>query len=71
MIRVMSELKVYEFDGKSTSKADGGKEHPPIHVHSHWNRRDFVTLEICGSKYTLIGEDIIEAIRNAQNVGAR
>ena len=39
-----------------------------IRVHSHWNNDKFVELEVDGERYTVCGEDLITAVKNAMNV---
>ena len=42
---------------------------PNIRVHSHWNRREFVELEINGERVVVVGTDLKNAIDNCMNVG--
>jgi len=44
---------------------------PSIRVHSHWCERDKVVLEVEGKSVTVIADDLIAAIKNATNTGAR
>lgn len=38
-----------------------------IRVHNHWNIDRFVELEIDGKRYTVLGYELIEAIKNCMN----
>jgi hypothetical protein len=40
-----------------------------ILIHSHWNRREFVELEIRGERFVVLGSDLKKAIDNCMNVG--
>ncbi len=37
---------------------------PQIKVHSHWNTKRNVELEVDGKRYTVNGEDLITAVQN-------
>lgn len=56
MIKVTCELKDYSEPAKQ-----------PIRVHSHWNYRNLVELEVNGERYTVAGSDLIEAVKNCMN----
>lgn len=62
MIKVESELKVYEIEGLDVT-IDGRT----LKVLSHWNSHDRVVLEIEGKKHTVVARDLLAAISNATN----
>jgi hypothetical protein len=57
-IKVTNEVKTYDEPAK-----------PSIRVHSHWNQRDRVVIEIVGSQATVLAADIRAAIDNATHTG--
>lgn len=63
MIKVISEVDIYEVDGSEVV----GLNRPKINVLSHWNRPDLVILEIDGKKSTIVATDMEAAITNAKN----
>lgn len=56
---------------KNTAQVEAYDEpaKPSIKVHSHWNRREMVVIEVGDEKITVLGEDLIKAINNCMNVG--
>lgn len=42
---------------------------PSVRVHSRWNRKDFVEIEIDGKRHTVEGNGLKNAIDNCMNVG--
>jgi len=63
-IKVNSVVKAYEKNGEQIK----GLNYPLIEISSHWNRREFVILQIeDGEKLTFLANDLIAAIVNAQN----
>ena len=40
---------------------------PEIIVHNHWNNQGFVEIEVEGERFTILGQDMIEAVKNAMN----
>jgi hypothetical protein len=40
---------------------------PSIRVHSHWNQRDRVVIEIVDFRVTVLAADIMAAVDNATN----
>lgn len=40
---------------------------PEIIVHNHWNNNKFVEIEVDGKRFTILGQDMIEAVKNAMN----
>lgn len=68
MIKVTSDLIVYEFDGTDSAYK---RDCPSLSVRSHWNRDNFVVIAVGDHKYTVSGRDLVAAIVNAQNTGSR
>jgi hypothetical protein len=62
MIKVSSEVTIYETNGKENSVPM-----PVLSVASHWNRDSLVILEIAGQKVTVSAKDLQAAITNATN----
>lgn len=63
-MKVINEIKVYEEDGRDCSTI----EQPKIIIESHWNYKNRVVIKLPGGKsYTLISEQLIAAIKNAEN----
>ena len=56
-------IDVYEKDGEETE----GLTKPTIEVVNHWNRKEFVVLNVGGKKYTVLASDLERAINNATN----
>ena len=63
MIKVKNEIKVYEIDNK---KVDWQKN--SIQVVSHWNEENKIVLVIDEKSYTVSANDLVTAIKNAQNI---
>ena len=40
---------------------------PKLTVSEHWNRKELVVIEIDGVKHTVVANQLIRAINNAQN----
>lgn len=55
-IKVTSTVKSYDEPAKSD-----------MAVHSHWNSKQKVVIEIDGKQVTVLGYDLIAAINNAMN----
>lgn len=68
MIEVTNTMRVYEIDHRDVT---GPADQPPFKVHSHWNRSEFVVIEVEGKQYTVVARDLLAAIQNAQNTGRR
>lgn len=65
-IKVLQEIEVYEINDKEVSV----KDTPILKIFSHWNYNDYVTLQLQdGLKYTVDANDLITAVKNAQNSG--
>ncbi len=43
---------------------------PRIKVHSHWNTKRHVELEVDGKRYTVVGQDLITAVENAMHTNS-
>ena len=67
MIDVSSKLTIYEINGEETK----GLNLPTITVSSHWNVRDWVVIEVEGKKFTVVANDLKDAVDNATNTGYR
>jgi len=65
MIKVINEVNIYEINGEDTKSPDL----PKLHVESHWNYSDRVTLLVGGIRYTVSARDLKAAIDNAIHVG--
>lgn len=64
MIKVESEIEVYEVDGIDTKPGNDGEK---VYVMSHWNRRELIVLKYKEKKLTILACDLINAINNATN----
>ena len=62
-LEVKTKVKVYEKDGKEL----GVNESDEISVEGHWNRRNFVILNINGKKVTVVADHLNRAVQNATN----
>ena len=61
MIKVTSDVKIYEVAGKEENEKT-------IKIHSHWNRNEMVNIEFPGfGIITVCAKDIEAAICNAKN----
>lgn len=58
-VKVCCEINTYPDDYKEGTDK--------IKIHSHWNSRDKVVLDIGGKKITVVGSDLITAVQNCQN----
>jgi hypothetical protein len=65
MIDVSSIVDVREIDGKEVNMHK--ESSPRITVCSHWNRDELVVLIVGEKSYTVNGDDLAAAIKNAQN----
>jgi hypothetical protein len=43
---------------------------PSIKVHNNWNTKRNVDLEVDGKRYTVNGNDLIQAVQNAMNTNS-
>lgn len=59
-IEVTNKIKVYEVNGKEAFGTG-------IQLNSHWNLSNRVVIIIRGMEYTVIAEDLSNAIENATN----
>lgn len=60
-MKVTNEITVRELNGSEN------KEAKPITVKSHWNRCEFVVLEMHGVEVTVSARELEAAIKNATN----
>lgn len=68
MLTVENRVRCYEVNHRETPS--GSPEF--LRVCSHWNRREFVVMEtLDGTKVAVLAADLLAAIQNAQNSGAR
>jgi|GEM_PF-2062454 len=58
-------LQVYETNGTENKGLESKK--PKLKVSEHWNRKEFVVIEVNGEKHTVIANELKRAIDNAQN----
>lgn len=65
MIKVQQSIQVYELDDKEISPTPS--KELLIGVDSHWNRREFIVLVVGEHRYTVAGDDLRAAVKNAQN----
>lgn len=61
-IKVRCEVPVYEVNGEETKTLS----QPQLIVESHWNRSQMVVLTIGNEKVTVLGDDLVAAIQNAE-----
>jgi len=64
-IKILQQLRVYEIDGEEIK----GLDYPIVGVNSHWNRKNMVVLVIGKKEYTVSGDNLITATKNAMNSG--
>lgn len=58
-------IEVYEVDGEEIKGLKSLK--PSVTVTNHWNRKEFVVIVIDNKRVTVVANDLIKAIENAQN----
>ena len=64
MIKVTSEVKIYEIGGKEVKLGTN----KVLSIESHWNKSDFVNITLPGfDPITVPAGDLKAAIENAQN----
>lgn len=63
MISVDQKIPVCEIDGIPVELPEDGF----INLQSHWNSPRMVILKIWNRTYTVLGEDLIAAVKNAGN----
>lgn len=61
-IESINMVDAYEENGKETTIT-----RPKITVREHWNRKEFVVMNIADKSYTFLAKDLIKAIENARN----
>jgi hypothetical protein len=58
-------IEIYEVDGM---EQEGGKyEIPNLIIENHWNKRSYVRVNYMGKVLTVLADELIRAIQNAQN----
>jgi len=63
-MEVENKLKVYEVDDVEVKL---GEKNPEIIIKNHWNRNNFVVIEINEKRYTVSAAELDAAIENATN----
>jgi len=58
-------VEVYEENGQELNALRSKK--PSIVIREHWNRKDFVIVNMGELSYTVCAKDLEKAIQNAQN----
>lgn len=58
-------IEVYETNG--TEENGLRSDRPNVKVREHWNRKEFITIEIDEKKVTVLASELKRAIENAQN----
>lgn len=58
-------VEVYEENGQTLNELRSKK--PSITIREHWNRKEFVIVNMGELSYTVLAGDLIKAIENAQN----
>lgn len=58
-------IEVFETNG--VEEKGLRSDRPKLKVSEHWNRKDFVVLEVDGKSITVVADDLMRAIDNAQN----
>ena len=58
-------VEVYEENGTELKALKSKK--PSITVREHWNRKDFVIINMGNLSYTVLATDLEKAIQNCQN----
>jgi hypothetical protein len=66
MITVRSAVEIYEIDGREVA---GPPPRPEIIVTSHPTRRVLIVIVIDDKRYTVSADDMLAAVRNAENRG--
>ncbi len=61
----INKIEIYETNG--TENKGLKSKMPKLEVSEHWNRREFVVIELDGVKHTVLADELKRAIDNAQN----
>lgn len=64
-IESINNIEVYEENGTELNALRSKK--PSITIREHWNRKEFVIINMGNLSYTVLAKDMIAAIENAQN----
>ena len=60
--KTINKIDVYEIDGKETSIS-----RPTCEIKEHPNNADFIRIGVGGKTITVMANDLLKAISNAQN----
>ena len=61
-------IQIYETNGLENIGIES--DMPKMCISEHWNRREFVVIEIDGTRHTVLANELQRAIDNAQNAHA-
>lgn len=61
----VNSIQIYETNGTENKGLESKK--PKMNISEHWNRKQFVVVEIDGVKHTIVADELKRAIDNAQN----
>lgn len=64
-IESINKIEVYEENGKECTGLRSDK--PCVVVREHWNRKEFVIINVGEESVTVLARDLEAAIKNAQN----
>ena len=59
-MKIVNEIQTYEVGGVENTKEK-------VNIHSHWNRDEFVIIEMGDNQFTVSADELRRAIDNAQN----
>lgn len=61
----INKIQIHETNG--TENKGVRSDMPKLEVSEHWNRREFIVIELDGVRYTVSADQLRRAIDNAQN----
>ena len=61
----VNSIQIYETNGTANKGLES--KMPKMNIIEHWNRKQFVVVEIDGVKHTVVADELKRAIDNAQN----
>lgn len=65
-MKIVTTIDCLEADGKAV-EYKAGEEIPYVKVHAHWNKDEWIVLEMWdGDTYTVKASDLERAIKNAK-----
>lgn len=67
MIRVESEIDVYEVNGSEELAKEAQRDNRCMFIKSHWNQEKLVRLKLPSGEVTVGAADLLAAVRNATN----